>query len=306
MSRKLLVVIVGPTGIGKTAIAIQLAEHFRTEIVSADSRQMFREIPIGTAAPSKAEMQGVTHHFVGNLSVAQRCDAGQWATEAGKVIDALFKTHDVVICAGGSGLYIDALLNGMDELPERDEQLRGELKSLYEKDGITPLQEKLKDLDPEYYAEVDINNPKRLIRAIEVCMISGEKYSSMRSGVAKELPFRVVKIGLEMDRGKLYERINQRVDQMISNGLVEEARAVIPYRDNNALATVGYRELFDYFDGKTSLDTAIELIKQHSRNYAKRQMTWWRKDTTIRWFSPTQLNEVIDFVSGECANGLIG
>lgn len=298
MKSPLLVVVLGPTAVGKTSVAIRLALHFGTEIISADSRQLFRELPIGTAAPSMEEMQGVPHHFIGNLSVAQRCDAGQWASEARNVLDELFKKHEVVICAGGSGLYIDALLNGMDELPERDDALRSELQTLFAEKGITALQEKLKDLDPEYYAEVDIHNHKRLIRGIEVCLLSGGKYSEMRSGQQKELPFRVVKIGLEMEREQLYERINLRVDQMMAAGLEAEAKAVVQFRDNNALATVGYREMFDYFDGKTTLQQAVELIKQHSRNYAKRQMTWWRRDPTIKWFHPERIDEVVELVHG--------
>jgi tRNA dimethylallyltransferase len=297
MSAPLLVVVLGPTAVGKTSFAIQLAKHFKTEIISADSRQMFRELPIGTAAPSREEMQGVPHHFIGNLSVAERCDAGQWAQQARVVLDGLFRQHKVVICVGGSGLYIDALLNGMDELPERDDELRDELQNLFKEKGITALQEKLQLLDPEYYAEVDINNHKRLIRAIEVCMLSGGKYSDQRSGKQAELPFSVVKIGLEMDREKLYERINLRVDQMIAAGLENEARAVLAYRNNNALATVGYREMFDYFDGNTTLEKTVELIKQHSRNYAKRQMTWWRRDSAIKWFHPEKVEDVLDFVS---------
>lgn len=297
MQTPLLIVIVGPTGVGKTAVAIQLAKHFGTEIISADSRQLFREIPVGTAAPSIAEMQGVPHHFIGSLSVAQRSDAGQWATEARQLIDELFKKHKVLICAGGSGLYVDALLNGMDELPERNDALRNELQQLFRDKGIAALQEKLQALDPEYFAEVDIHNHKRLIRAIEVCMLSGEKYSAKRSGQAKELPFHVVKIGLELDRAELYDRINRRVDNMMEAGLEAEARSVLAYRDNNALATVGYRELFEYFDGKISLEKAVELIKQHSRNYAKRQMTWWRRDASIKWFSPEEVNLIINYVS---------
>lgn len=297
MSSPLLIVVLGPTAVGKTSVAIQLAKHFNTEIISADSRQLFRELPIGTAAPTKEEMQGVPHHFIGNLSVAQRCDAGQWATEARRVLDQLFRKHEVVICVGGSGLYIDALLNGMDELPERDDHLRNELQALFDEKGITALQEKLKALDPEYYSEVDINNHKRLIRGIEVCLLSGGKYSEKRSGQHKQLPFRVVKIGLEMDREKLYARINKRVDQMMAAGLEAEAKSVIAFRDNNALATVGYREMFDYFDGKTTLAQAVELIKQHSRNYAKRQMTWWRKVSDIMWFGTENMSEIIRFIS---------
>ncbi len=297
MSSPLLVVVLGPTAVGKTSVAIQLAKHFQTEIISADSRQLFRELPIGTAAPSKDEMQGVPHHFIGNLSVSERCDAGQWAQQARVVLDELFRKHSVVICVGGSGLYIDALLNGMDELPERDDILRNELQTLFQEKGIMALQEKLQSLDPEYYQEVDINNHKRLIRAIEVCILSGGKYSEQRLGQQAELPFRVVKIGLEMDRGLLYERINVRVDQMIAAGLENEGRSVLEYRNNNALATVGYREMFDYFDGNSSLEKAIELIKQHSRNYAKRQVTWWRRDLSIKWFAPEQFADMIDYIS---------
>lgn len=297
MPSPLLVVIVGPTAVGKTSVAIQLAKQFKTEIISADSRQLFRELPIGTAAPSEEEMQGVPHHFIGNLSVAQRCDAGQWALQARETLGRLFTQHDVVVCAGGSGLYMDALLNGMDELPERDDNLRRELQHLFAEKGLPALQEKLQQLDPEYFAEVDIHNHKRLIRAIEVCLLSGGKYSELRSGKAQELPFRVVKVGLEMDRAELYERINLRVDQMMSAGLEAEARSVTGFRDNNALATVGYRELFDYFDGKATLEKAVELIKQHSRNYAKRQMTWWRRDVSIRWFHPKEVARIIEYIN---------
>lgn len=292
MTKPLLIVVVGPTGVGKTAIAIRLAQHYKTDIISADSRQMFREIPIGTAAPSIEEQAGIPHHFIGNMSVTESMDAGQWAEQAREKIDELFKGHQILICAGGSGLYVNALLNGMDHLPGKDEVLREQLRKEYEEEGIEVLQKKLLLLDEEYYYEVDINNPKRIIRAIEVCLLSGQKYSELRSGTQHELPFDVVKIGLELPREELYARINLRVDQMMANGLEEEARSVYFLKELNALHTVGYRELFSNFDGEYSREQAIELIKQHSRNYAKRQMTWWRKDEEIKWFRPDEFEGI--------------
>ncbi len=292
MTKPSLIVVVGPTGVGKTAIAIRLAQHYKTDIISADSRQMFREIPIGTAAPSVEEQAGVSHHFIGNMSVTESMDAGQWSEQAREKIDELFKTHQILICAGGSGLYLNALLNGMDYLPGKDEVLREQLRKEYEEEGIEVLRKKLLLLDEEYYYEVDINNPKRIIRAIEVCLLSGQKYSELRSGTPHELPFDVVKIGLELPREELYARINLRVDQMLANGLEEEARSVYQLKELNALHTVGYRELFSYFDGECSREEAIELIKQHSRNYAKRQMTWWRKDEEIKWFRPDEFEGI--------------
>lgn len=301
MTKSILVVVVGPTGVGKTAVAIHLAKHFKTEIVSADSRQMFREIPVGTAAPSPEEQSGIQHHFIGNMSVTESMDAGQWAEQARTRIDELFLHHRVVICAGGSGLYVNALLNGMDTLPGKDEALRDQLRVEYEACGIEILQQKLLKLDPEYFTEVDTNNPKRLIRAIEVCLLSGKKYSELRSGTNHNLPFTVIKIGLELPREELYARINERVDQMMANGLEAEARNVYHLKELNALHTVGYRELFSYFDGEFSLEQAVDLIKQHSRNYAKRQMTWWRRDEEIKWFGPLQVDEIIQFISGNKA-----
>jgi tRNA dimethylallyltransferase len=297
MKRPLLIVVIGPTGVGKTAVAIFLAKHFKTEVVSADSRQMFREIPVGTAAPSLEEQAGVPHHFIGNMSVTESMDAGQWAEQARTKIDELFKQHEVVICAGGSGLYVNALLNGMDDLPGKDENLREQLRKEYEAGGIEVLQKQLIELDPEYYYEVDINNPKRLIRAIEVCQLSGKKYSELRSGSNHELPFDVVKIGLELPREELYARINLRVDEMMKNGLEQEARKVYHLKEMNALHTVGYRELFSCFDGEYSMDKAVELIKQHSRNYAKRQMTWWRRDEEVRWFAPWDTVGVLNAIT---------
>lgn len=293
MRKPLLIVIVGPTGVGKTAVAIQLAKHYGTEIVSADSRQFYKEIPIGTAAPSIEEMDGVVHHFIGHLSVSEPMDAGKWAELAEKTIESVFQSNDTVICAGGSGLYVNALLGGMDDLPQRNDDLRKELEDLFTKDGISVLQDRLRKLDPEYCEIVDMNNHKRLIRAIEVCELSGQKYSELRKGKSAQLPYEVVTIGLNMEREELYRRINSRVDMMVEQGLEKEARSVIDYRDNNALATVGYREMFSYFDGEITRERAIELIKQHSRNYAKRQLTWWRRDTTVNWFHPSQINEII-------------
>jgi tRNA dimethylallyltransferase len=293
MNKPLLIVIVGPTGVGKTAVAIQLAKHYKTEIISADSRQFYKEIPIGTAAPSSEEQSGIPHHFVGHLSVTQDMDAGKWSLEAEAKINELLHDHETVICAGGSGLYVNALISGMDELPERDDELRAELESLFKAEGIEALQNKLRLLDPEYCNEVDMNNHKRLIRAIEVCILSGKKYSELRNGLQKQLPYNVALIGLNIDRDLLYARIDVRVDQMMENGMEEEARAVLSYRNSNSLATVGYRELFTYFDGEITKEKAVELIKQHSRNYAKRQLTWWRRNGHVNWFQPGEIALII-------------
>jgi tRNA dimethylallyltransferase len=293
MNKPLLIVIVGPTGVGKTAVAIQLAKHYKTEIISADSRQFYKELPIGTAAPSLKEQSGIPHHFIGHLSVTEDMDAGKWSQEAGAKIDELFRAHGTVICAGGSGLYVNALISGMDQLPERDDKLRAELETLFKAEGVEALQNKLQHLDPEYCNEVDMNNHKRLIRAIEVCILSGKKYSELRNGMQKLLPYNVALIGLNIDRDLLYARIDARVDEMLTNGMEEEARAVLSYRNSNALATVGYRELFTYFDGEITKEKAVELIKQHSRNYAKRQLTWWRRNGNVNWFQPGEIALII-------------
>jgi tRNA dimethylallyltransferase len=286
MSRPLLVVLLGPTAVGKTAVAVALAKRFHTGVVSADSRQFYKEIPVGTAQPSIEEQRAVPHFFIATHSIRETLDAGRYSREARALLEKEFASHPVLILAGGSGLYIDAVINGFDELPQQDAALRGELQALYEEKGITALQEELEKLDPEYFTQVDKSNPSRLIRAIEVCRLTGKKYSELRSGKNDALPFRVVKIGLELPRKELYDRINRRVDQMMESGLEEEARNVYPQRTLNALQTVGYKELFDHFDGKTTKEKAIELIRQHTRNFAKRQMTWWRKDAEIRWFNP--------------------
>lgn len=276
--------ITGPTAVGKTAASIRVARLLGCSVVSADSRQLFREMPVGTAAPTAAEMEGVPHEFIASHSVSEAYDAGRYETDALAVLEKLFAQQNVQVLCGGSGLYIDAVCKGFDELPARDEAVRDQLQQLYGEGGIEALQQKLQQLDPAHYATMDHQNPHRLLRALEVCIVTGQPYSQQRSGKGKERPFRVVKLGLQMDREQLYERINKRVDQMMQDGLVEEAKRLLPYRTHNALQTVGYKELFDYFDGKTDLETAVELIKQHTRNFARRQLTWFRRDKDMQWF----------------------
>lgn len=296
MKKPLLVIVLGPTAVGKTAVAISLAKKFNTCIFSADSRQLYKEIPIGTAQPSEEEIQSVLHFFIASHSVQEHVDAGRFGKEARELLIQEFKKYPIIIMAGGSGLYIDAVINGFDELPDADLSIREELQVSLEEKGISVLQEELQKLDPEYFTQVDQNNPARLMRAIEVCRLSGKKYSDLRKGKSEFLPFDVLKIGLDLPREELYARINLRVDEMMKAGLEEEARAVLPYRKMNALQTVGYKELFDYFDGITTKEKAVELIKQHSRNYAKRQLTWWRRDESIRWFKPEELVEIEELI----------
>lgn len=290
---RLLVVLSGPTAVGKTATAVSIARQFSTIILSADSRQFYKEIPIGTAQPSAEELKTVPHFFVADRPISDPLDAGSYSKEARNLLEEKFQEHEIIVLAGGSGLYSDAVLNGFDELPQNDELIRQSLKETLREKGIAALQEELQQLDPVYFAQVDQHNPSRLMRAIEVCRISGKPYSDLRSGKKDDPGFNVVKIGLEIPRDELYERINQRVDQMLAAGLEAEAKAVYPFRQAGALQTVGYKELFDYFDGKTDLPRAVELIKQHTRNYAKRQMTWWRRDPEIQWFHPNDLAGII-------------
>jgi tRNA dimethylallyltransferase len=297
VQKPLLVIVLGPTAVGKTSVAIALAKKFQTSIISADSRQFYKEIPIGTAQPSQAELNSVKHFFIAENSIANPIDAGAYGREARKILEHEFQQHKVVVMAGGSGLYIDAVVNGFDPLPDANAAIREELQQNFEEIGIGPLQEELKKLDPEFYEEIDLDNPSRLIRAIEVCRLSGKKYSELRLGKSETLPFHVLKIGLDLPREELYERINQRVDLMMEKGLEAEARAVFSQRKLNALQTVGYKELFDYFDGLITLEKAVELIKQHSRNYAKRQLTWWRRDGEIKWFKPGDVLAMEELIS---------
>lgn len=295
--KKQLIVIVGPTAIGKTALGIQLAKHFNTEIVSADSRQFYQELAIGTAKPTADEMDGIPHHFINSHSINEDYNVSDFEKDALNQLTELFIKKDTAIVVGGSGMYVDALCYGMDEgMPDPNEAIRADLQSILDREGLLPLQEKLKELDPEFYAQIDLQNANRLMRAIEVCLITGQSYTSLRKGVIKERPFEVVRIGLSMDRTELYERINKRVDLMVSAGLVAEAKGVLTYRNHNALKTVGYRELFSYFDGDISLDEAIEKIKVNSRRYAKRQLTWFKKDKNTQWFMPKQLQEIVNFI----------
>ena len=294
-----LIVIVGPTGSGKTSLAVTLARHYSAPIISTDSRQFYRGLPIGTAQPTAEELSLAEHHFIADREVDDDFNSGRYEQEALARLDELFKRHDVVVAVGGSGLYVQALCEGMDNLPEANEELRQSLKQRLESEGVEPLFEELRRLDPAYAEVVDRHNPARIMRALEVCITSGKPYSHQRMGERQQRPFRIVKIGTDLPRDVLYERINLRVDMMISEGLEAEARAMLPKRELNSLQTVGYREMFDYFDGNSSLDEAIELIKRNSRRYAKRQMTWFRRDAEIAWFSPHDIEPIISHIDAK-------
>ena len=281
--KKHLIVIVGPTAIGKTAFSIKLAQLFHTEIISADSRQFYKEMSIGTAKPTSEELSQVPHHFIGTISIHDFYSAGKFEEDALAVIEEKFNTHDVLILVGGSGLYINAVCNGIDDIPS-DENIKNALILQYTTKGLEPLLHQLKQLDETYYNQVDKSNPSRIIRALEVCLASSKPYSSFRENTKKQRPFNIVKIGLDGNRDDIYNNINQRVDNMMSEGLLEEAKTLYPYKHLNALQTVGYSELFNYFDEKISLEEAIQLIKQNTRRYAKRQLTWFKKDEDVKWF----------------------
>lgn len=296
-NRKTLIVIVGPTAIGKTALAIEVAKHFKTEIISADSRQFYKEMEIGTAKPNLEELAEAKHHFINSHSVKTLFSTGDFEIEALKTIEEIFKTHDYAIMVGGSGLYINAVINGLDEMPEIDLRIREKLNKQFEEEGLATIQNQLKKYDLEYFEKVDQNNPQRMIRGLEVYLSTGKKLSSMLSATKKQRPFEIIKIGLNTERAILYNRINQRVDKMIENGLLEEVKSLIPFRKYNALNTVGYSEIFDYLDEKISLDEAISSIKQNTRRFAKRQLTWFRRDDEIMWFEPNQTEEILELIS---------
>ncbi|MFN3917949.1 MAG: tRNA (adenosine(37)-N6)-dimethylallyltransferase MiaA [Flavobacteriales bacterium] len=294
-SNKKVIIVVGPTASGKTALAVRLAKYFNSEVISADSRQFYRHMVIGTAQPTYEEMAGIPHHFINYIPVEDEFTAGRFASEAQRLIYKIHQTNDVVIVAGGSGLYLNALFFGIDDIPS-DKAIRNELNHKFEQEGIELLTQQLKSLDPETIAEIDIKNPKRVIRALEVCLTTGKKYSELRKNTLQIPPYKTIWIGIDLPREVLYERINERVDRMIENGLVEEARNLHPLKKLNALQTVGYRELFACFEGEHSLQEAIDKIKQHTRNFAKRQMTWFRKNPEINWLSSADINEVLNII----------
>lgn len=299
MPIKRLLVVVGPTGSGKTDLSIRLALHYGAPILSTDSRQVYRGMPIGTAQPSADQLQAIEHHFIASHDLTDNLNCGEYEVQALARLEELFADHDWVVAVGGSGLYVRALCEGMDDLPQADEPLRRELERRLAEEGLGALAEELRELDPEYCRTADLNNPVRVMRALEVCLQTHIPYSRQRTGERRPRPFEIVKIGIDLPRDVLYDRINRRVDRMLADGLEAEARALYPYRELNALKTVGYREFFDYFDGRIGYDEAVELIKRNSRRYAKRQLTWFRRDSEIRWFAPDDDAAIIAYVGSK-------
>lgn len=294
-----LIIVLGPTGVGKSDISIQLAKHYHSEIVSADSRQFFRELSIGTAVPSSEDLKIVPHHFIQNKSIHDYYNVSEYETEALGLINNLFVKVNPIILTGGSMLYVDTVCNGIDDIPTVDPEIRDDVIRWYEQNGIEALRQRLLEIDPVYYQIVDLNNPKRLLHAVEIHQMTGLPLTSFRKKTIKERPFRIIKIGINQDRKVLYERINQRVLKMMDAGLLEEAMTVYPYRKLNSLNTVGYKELFSYLDGECTLDEAIDLIQRNTRKYARKQLTWFRRDEKIKWFEPEQIQEIIEFVESK-------
>lgn len=300
MENKFLISITGPTAIGKTALSIKLARAFDTEILSADSRQFYKEMKIGTAVPSRDELAAATHNFIQHKSVEETYSVGDFERDAFRKTQDLFKQHDILILVGGSGLYIKSLLEGLDNFPEIDPEIRVHLNKQFEKEGLEPLKQRLQKLDPETYKKADIDNPHRVIRALEICLGTGKTFSSFLNQPKKERPFQTISIGLTAPREEIYERINLRVDAMMAAGLLEEVKNLYPKRDLNALNTVGYKEMFDFLEDRFSLEEAVDEIKKNTRRFAKRQLTWFRKDKNIHWFDyKAPPEEIIAFVKNE-------
>ena len=292
-----LIVLIGPTGVGKTELSLSIAEHFHTCIVSSDSRQLYADLKIGTAAPTPTQLARVPHHFIGTLKLTDYYSAAQYETEVMSKLEELFQQNDVVVLTGGSMMYVDAICKGIDDIPTIDKETRELMMKRYEEEGLERLCAELKILDPEYYQIVDLKNPKRVIHALEICYMTGKTYTSFRTRSTKERPFCIIKIGLTRDREELYDRINRRVDEMMKEGLLEEAKSVYEYKHLNSLNTVGYKEIFQYLDGEWTLDFAIEKIKQNSRIYSRKQMTWFKRDTDITWFHPDQQEEIMNHIN---------
>lgn len=298
-SKPLLVVLLGPTGVGKTDLCIRLADTFRIPIINADSRQIFAEIPIGTAAPTKEQLARVKHYFVGTHHLQDYYSASMFEQDALNIIQNEFLSHPCALMSGGSMMYIDAVCNGIDDIPTVDDQTRTWMKRRLAEEGLPALVQELKELDPEHYAVVDKQNPRRVVHALEICHMTGKTYTSFRTNSKKERPFRILKIGLNRPREELYDRINRRVDQMMADGWLDEARSVYPLRHLNALNTVGYKELFLYFDGTWPLEEAVERIKGNTRRYMRKQLTWFKRDPEIHWFTPDETDEIVALVKAE-------
>lgn len=294
-----LVVLLGPTGVGKTEVALQIAEHLQSPIINADSRQLFAEIPIGTAAPTKEQQERVKHYFVGTLHLTDYYSAAKYEEDVLQLLNQHFKHQQVALLSGGSMMYIDAVCQGIDDIPTVDEATRRLMKRKLETEGLDALVAELKVLDPEHYKIVDLHNPRRVIHALEICHMTGNTYTSYRKNTKKIRPFNIIKIGLNRPREEMYERINNRVLKMMNQGLIEEAKAVYPQKGLNALNTVGYKELFAYFDGDISLDDAILKIQSNTRQYMRKQVTWFKRDNQIKWFSPTNIEEIINYIDDQ-------
>lgn len=296
-SAKTLIVIIGPTAVGKTALCLDLAQHFGIPIINADSRQIYKELKIGTASPTDEQLAKVKHYFVGSLSLNDYYSASLFEQQTMEILEREFAKSDYALMVGGSMMYIDAVCNGIDDIPTVDDVTRETLKSRLANEGLEPLVEELKQLDPEYYEIVDKQNPRRVVHGLEICLMTGKTYTSFRKREKKQRPFRIIKIGLNRDREELYDRINQRVDQMMDEGLLDEARNLYPMRHMNALNTVGYKEMFAYLDGKWTLEEAVERIKGNTRRYARKQLTWYKKDEQLRWFHPDEKENILSYIS---------